>query len=165
MDFSIRCGAIVLLLLFANACSEPVTPIGPSPIATAAPPVPAAPATDSPTAPSPPSFPAVSRPARVYLFADGLQYPVRHWTRASRYVLYDDGTFVLQYSLAQGVFGYHGTYLEAGAVITFRWEANQDVAAPWHPATGTLSGDLLTVRYDPIMHWDDFEDAVYARAP
>jgi hypothetical protein len=84
---------------------------------------------------------------------------------ASRYVLFDDGTFALQYLGSQGSFEYHGTYTEANAVITFRWEANQDVAAPWRAAIGTLTDDFLTVRYDLIMQLDDFEDAVYVRAP
>jgi hypothetical protein len=78
-------------------------------------------------------------------------------------VLYDDGTFALQYLESQGAFEYHGTYTEANAVITFRWKANQDVTAPWRPATGTLTDDFLTVRYDLIMQLDDFEDAAYVR--
>jgi len=159
MNLSIRCGAIVLLLLLANACAEPETPTGPTaPIGTTASP---------PTPPAPPagSFPAVSRPARIYVFANGLRYPVQHWTIGSRYVLYDDGTFALQYLGSQGPFEYHGRYTEANAIITFRWEANQDVAAPWRPATGTLTDEFLTVRYDLIMQLDDFEDAVYVRTP
>ena len=81
--------------------------------------------------------------------------------RRSRYVLYDDGTFALQYLRSQGSFEYRGTYTEANALITFHWQANQDVPAPWRPATGTLTDDSLTVRYDVIMNLDDFEDAVY----
>jgi hypothetical protein len=83
----------------------------------------------------------------------------------SRYVLYDDGTFALQYLGSQGPFEYHGTYTEANAVIMLTWEANQYVAMPWRPATGTLTDDFLTVQYDLIMLLDDFENAVYVRAP
>jgi hypothetical protein len=106
----------------------------------------------------------VSRPARIYVFANGLRDPVQPWTSRSRYVLYEDGTFALQYLNSRGPFEYHGTYTEADAVITFRWEANQGAAAPWRPAIGTLTDDVLTVRYDLIMQLDDFEDAVYVRA-
>lgn len=66
------------------------------------------------------------------------------------------------YSLwRQGSFEYRGTYTEANAVLTFHWELNQNVPAPWRPASGTLTDDSLTVRYDVIMNMDDFEDAVY----
>jgi hypothetical protein len=144
----------VLLLLVANACADSRTPTGPTMPGTIGLPR---------TAPAPPpgSFTAVSRPARIYVFVSALQYPVQYWTIGSRYVLYDDGTFALQYLQPQGE--YRGTYTETNAVITFRWDANQNVPAPWRPAVGTLKDDTLTVRYDLIMHHDDFEDAHYGR--
>jgi hypothetical protein len=155
MNFAVRCGALAAVLVLASACADPITPTGPTtPTGT----------TPSPPTPRPGSdFPAVSRPARIYLFASGLSHPVREWTSGSRYVLYDDGTFALQYLQSQGSFEYLGTYTQMNALITFHWQANQNVPAPWRPATGTLSDDSLTVRYDAIMNLDDFEDAVYIR--
>jgi hypothetical protein len=117
------------------------------------------PAAPTPTADSianrPPvsaGFPAVSQPARIYVDVNSSPLP-------SRYVLYDDRTFVLQYSTA---FEYRGVYKEANAVITFEWEG-WSTAGPWG-ATGSLSDDALTVRYNLIMMMSDFVDGVYIRA-
>ena len=147
----IRCGALLALLVLASACADSVTP-----------PTPTTPTGTAASSPPPGSnFPAVSRPARIYQFASGLSNPVREWTSSSRYVLYDDGGFALQFLRSQGSFEYRGTYTEANAVLTFHWELNQNVPAPWRPASGTLTDESLTVRYDVIMNMDDFEDAVY----
>lgn len=154
MKVAVRCGTLLALLVLASACADSVTPTTPAP-----PPE----TTSSPPPPTPgPDFPAVSRPARIYLFASKLSYPVHEWTSGSRYVLYDDGTFALQSLRSQG-FEYRGTYTESNALIMFHWQDNQNVPAPWRPATGTVTDDHLTVRYDVIMNMDDFEDAVYIR--
>ncbi len=96
------------------------------------------------------------RPARVYTFVDA-PANVADYTRASRFVLYEDGSFALQYGRGE----YRGTYTEANALIVFQWEGGS-AAGPWG-ATGSLSGDRLSVRYNIIMLLTDFEDAVYAR--
>jgi hypothetical protein len=75
-------------------------------------------------------------------------------------VLYEDGTFAMQ-SLWSGGGEYLGTYTEANGLVTFRWQANQNVPAPWSAVTATLIGDSLTVQYDIVMNLDGFEDAVY----
>lgn len=153
MNAAIRCGALVGLLVFANACADSVTPTGPTtPTATTASP---------PTPPPGSGFPGVTRPARIYLFARELSYPVREYTRGSRYVLYDDGTFALQYLQSQGSSEYRGTYKDANGLITFGWEG-WSAAGPWG-ATGSLNDDSLTVRYNLIMELTDFENAVYLR--
>ena len=55
----------------------------------------------------------------------------------SRYVLYDDGTFALQYTSANyPFFEYRGTYEEANDLITF---------VDGETGTGTLGGDSLAV--------------------
>jgi hypothetical protein len=153
MNFAVRCGALAAVLVLASACADPITPTGPTtPTGT----------TPSPPTPRPGSdFPAVSRPARIYLFASGLSHPVREWTSGSRYVLYDDGTFALQYLQSRVSFEYRGTYTDANGLITFEWEG-WSVAGPW-AATGSINDDSLTVRYNLIMELSDFEDAVYAR--
>ena len=106
-------------------------------------------------------FPPVTRPARVYVFAATPSYSASEWTLHSRYVLYDDGTFGLQYERSRGSFEYRGTYNESNGAITFQWEG-WSTAGPWG-ATATISGEELTVRYNLIMQLSDFEDAVYRR--
>ena len=89
-------------------------------------------------------------------------YPVGDYTRNSRFVLYDNGAFVLQYpSLSEG--GYRGGYQDANGVIMFEWEG-WNVAGPWG-ATGTLKRDSLTIQYNEIMQLADFEDASYVLMP
>jgi hypothetical protein len=154
-----RGGALLALMILAGACADPVTVAAPtSPTETMA-------SRPAPPAPPPASnCHAVSRPARKYLFDKEVSYPVHDWTRSSRYVLYDDGTFALQYLQSSGSFEYCGTYTEANAIVTFRWLDNQNVGAPWGPATGMLIDEFLSVRYGLIMTLDDFEDAVHRRA-
>lgn len=159
LNVPVRCRALLAIVILASACADRITPTGPTtPSETIAS------GPTSPTPPSPSDFPAVSRPARIY-FARALTRPVHEWTIDSRYVLYDDGTFALQQSQSRGSFEHRGTYTEADAVVTLRWQVNQTVPAPWRPTTGTLMDAFLTVRYDSIMVLDGFEDAVYTRTP
>jgi len=150
MKAAIRRGAAVVLLVLVTACT------------TVAPAVPTAPtasnsesgSTRAPAPVVPPGFPAVSRPARLYVAAPPFQM-------ASRYVLYDDGSFALQYASANyPFFEYRGTYKEAGDIIRFVWE---DCCA-WD-ATGLLDGDSLSVSYSDRMQHSDFLDGVYVRTP
>jgi hypothetical protein len=76
---------------------------------------------------------------------------------AARFVIYDNGAFVLQY-VSLGI-EYRGGYTESDGVITFQWEGWSSAGA-WG-ATGTLNDGSLTVRYNLIMQLSDFEDAVY----
>jgi hypothetical protein len=76
----------------------------------------------------------------------------------SRYLLYDDGKFTLEYPHVS----YRGTYAEDGSTMIFSWEG-WSTGGPWG-ATGTIDGDTLTVRYNLIMQMSDFEDGVYQRA-
>jgi hypothetical protein len=82
---------------------------------------------------------------------------------ASRNVLYDDGTFALQYSSANfPFFEYRGTHTEANGLITFNREG-WSTAGPWG-ATGQLSDDALSVRCNRVMQLSDLEDGVYLKA-
>jgi hypothetical protein len=94
----------------------------------------------------------------AFSFDQELGYRVSDYTKQSRFVLYDNGGFVLKY-VALGL-EYRGRYTDAGGVITFDWEG-WSTAGEWG-ATGTLKGDSLTVQYNLIMQLTDFEDAVYA---
>jgi hypothetical protein len=96
------------------------------------------------------------------MFDRELLYPVQDYTRGSRFVLYDNGAFVLQYpTLGEG--GYRGGYKSANGLIMFDWQSSS-VAGLWG-ATGTVNGDALTIRYNLIMQQTDFEDAVYVLRP
>jgi len=44
--------------------------------------------------------------------------------------------------------------------MNFQWEG-WSTTGPWGP-TGTVNGNSLTVQYNAVMEWSDFEDAVYA---
>jgi hypothetical protein len=141
MNAAGRRAALLALLVLSPACG---TDMGLSTAPTSTPPA---------TVGVPPAFPAVKRSARIYVALDSSPLP-------SRYVLYDDGTFVLQYSRAN--LEYRGTYHEAYGAIAFEWEG-WSVAGPWG-ATGSLSDDALAVRYNLIMQLSDFEDGLYIRA-
>ena len=117
---------------------------------------PAVPSTPTP-APSPSNFPPLSGHSRTFAFNHELTYRVTDYTKQSRFVLYDNGAFVLQYVSLGGE--YRGGYTESNGVITFQWEG-WSVAGPWG-ATGTLKDGSLTVQYNLIMQLSDFEDAVY----
>jgi len=101
----------------------------------------------------------LSGPSRTFTFDRELTYRVSDYTRKSRFVLYDNGAFALQYPSLGGE--YRGGYTEANGVITFAWEG-WSTAGPWG-ATATLKDGSLTVQYNFIMQLTDFEDAVYIR--
>jgi hypothetical protein len=144
----LRCGSIVSLLALSTACADSSVPTAPT--ATFGSSVPAA---------GPIGFPPVSGTARVYLATASPSFSLLDGS--SRYVLNDDGTFVLQYAhLTNG--GYGGFYEVANdGNVTFRWHG-WSRAGPWG-STGTLTGNTLTVRYNLIMGLTDFEDGVYVR--
>ena len=102
-------------------------------------------------------------PARVFDYASA-PGPVSDYTRASRFVLYDNGTFEFQYGdLGSGKIGtYSGRYTGSFG-ITFDWDGWSQ-AGPWG-ATGILDGATLTVEYNEIMQLTDFENAVYVLTP
>lgn len=149
----IRCGAVAGLVVLSIACgsSAPTvpTPIGQPPAVSQ---FPAPPATH---------FPTASGPARSFTFDHVAGRNAADYTQHSRFVLYDNGAFVLEYLSLGGQ--YRGGYTESNGVITFEWEG-WSVAGPWG-ATGTLRDGLLDVKYNEVMYWTDFEDAVYRLTP
>ena len=140
---------MALLALF-SACGKSTLPTEPTATFGSSPP------TASPVAVG---FPPVSGTARVYLATAASSSHLLEGT--SRYVVNDDGTFVLQYShLANG--GYGGTYQVAtDGGVTFRFHG-WNRAGSWD-AVGALTGTTLTVRYNLIMGLAGFEDGVYVR--
>jgi hypothetical protein len=143
----VRRAAVAVLLLISTACTEKL-PAGPS-------------SSNSVPAPVSSAFPAVVKPARIFAFDRGLVYYVQVYTMGSRFVLYDDGSFALQYSDFPAGYEYRGRYKEVEGNITFEWEG-WSRGGPWG-ATGSLAANSLTVRYNFIMQMSDFEDAVYRR--
>jgi hypothetical protein len=147
-------GAVVVLFVLCAACGKAGLT---SPTEISQPP-----ALPSPIPPPATKFPPLSGPSRTFVFDRELSYRVSDYTKKSRFVLYDNGAFVLYYvSLGDG--GYRGGYEDANGVIAFEWEGWSS-AGPWG-ATGTIKGDSLTVQYNQIMQFTDFEDAVYVRIP
>jgi hypothetical protein len=79
---------------------------------------------------------------------------------ASRYVLYDDGTFTLLFPTLQ-MGDLRGRYREVSGRITFDFDWDAQTAG----ATGVLAGNSMAVTYNQMMSTSDFENAVYIRVP
>ena len=154
MNTMVPRGLVIVLLMLFTACgsSGPTSPTGTNQLPALPPPTPR-PATN---------FPPLSGPSRIFVFERALAFPVSEYTKKSRFVLYDNGAFVLQYpTLGEG--GYRGGYEEAHDGIAFDWEG-WNIAGPWG-ATGTLEDGKLRVQYNLNMQLSDFEDAAYALTP
>ena len=141
------------------ACTQ-VTDPNPGGLADPPPPGPEAPPPAPPPQPGP--FPPVSGAALTYLRAAAHTDPRG---ALSRYVLYEDGTFALQYvNLPSVGFGeYLGRYSRVNASLTFDFD-DWNSAGPWQ-ATGSIHGDSLVVAYNLVMALANFEDGVYRLAP
>lgn len=173
LNTTVRRGTLAVMLVFSAACRDarptstteadpasevPTSPAAaPTPYTPPAPPAPPAPST--PTTPTAKNFPPLTGPSRTFTFDHELLSPAQAYTKASRLILYDNGAFVLAYSSTST---FRGAYTESHGAITFDWEGSSTAGA-WG-ATGTLSGDLLTVQFNVIMLMTDFEDAVYKLA-
>lgn len=143
--------AIALALL---SCSDP----GLSPPLQREPPAPLPPSAPLPPTPA---FPALTKPAEIYLSTDGPSEATGNFV--SRYVLFGDDTFTLQYVGPGTSMSYPGRYVLSGSVIIFTWDEFNPVGN-WG-ASGTLSGDRLAVQYNLYMLLSDFVDGTYVRVP
>jgi hypothetical protein len=124
-------------------------------------PLPPPPATDGP----PPAFPTVSD-AVIYDGPTPLYDELTSYhgsSLPSRYVLFNDGKFQLQFSSFRfGIFSYTGQYSRTDSLVNFAWDG-YSAAGPWG-STGTVRGDTLTVRYGMVMMMSDFIDGDYVRS-
>lgn len=152
--------ALGALLALSAGCADSTGP----------PPPAAAPPLAEPAAPPQPglrAFPPLSRPGDVYDGNPGIYQAARAYhggTLASRYVLYEDGTFGLQFlSPAFGFHEYAGRYAHRQPGISLGFY-DGNTAGPWF-ATATLRGDSLAVEYNLVMYLADFLDGVYVRSP
>lgn len=154
---------IVAATAFAglSGCSES-TAVAPKSTAVFQPTPPALP---SAAFPNPPAFPGVSRPAQVYVEGDSIYafaYAYHASRLQSRYVLYDDGSFSLQFSsLKFGFFQYPGTYLRSGSGILFLFR-DSNVGGSW-AADAKFSGTSMQVNYNAIMVGADFNNGLYVQ--
>lgn len=115
----------------------------------------------TPPAPPPPvGVPPTSKYSRTYASVDSPYYANHGSPLGSRYVLFGDGTFSLQYSSANyPFFEYRGTYREMGGKVVFNWPIGMH---EW-TAEADISADRLTVRYNSTMSLSDFLDGTYLR--
>ena len=158
-----RAATLVALLGLAAACAD-ITPPASRP---ALPPPSSTPPSGTPIATGG-GFPALSRAGEIYWeagapYGDPASLQNHNGMLMSRFVLYNDGTFALQFMSGRvGFFDYKGSYVRADASVGFTWEG-WSTAGPWG-ATGTVRGDTLHVAYNNIMMLSDFVDADYVRA-
>ena len=140
---------LAAMLVTLVACTDSHQPLAPS----SSPPI-----TSAPIAPTIPSgFPSISRPGVGFYRVTSSFIP-----GYSRYVLYEDGTFSLQYLRPDvGFFEYPGKFSGAASALTFEFDG-WSTAGPWL-ANGVVDGNSLTVKYNTIMMLSDFEDGVYSR--
>jgi len=132
-DRQLRRGALLISLavVLATSCSESRQPFAPIGV--------------TPSAPTPHAG------AVIYQGVSGLS------DASSRYVLYDDSTFALEFTT--GV--YLGRYRRTDSRIVFSWEG-WSTMGPWG-AEATLRGDSLKVTYNVVMAMSDFVDGTYIR--
>jgi hypothetical protein len=109
--------------------------------------------------PPPRTFPPLEGPARTFGFDRDAGFRVGDHTRTSRFILYDNGAFELQYD---GLASYRGRYTLSDATVVFEFQANP---ASGGVAMGTLQDGELVVRYNLNMRLSDFDDAVYVLRP
>jgi hypothetical protein len=137
-----------------SACSDSTQPAAPVVYQTPLP----------PSAGSP-VFPQPTHSGRIYAAApsmDELYTKFLGVSTNSRYVLYDDSTFALEFVNGRyGAFAYAGRFTRDDSRITFTWEG-WSTAGPWG-AEGTLRGDSLSVSYNLVMQMTDFIDGTYRR--
>jgi hypothetical protein len=154
MTAGVRWGCVLGVVVLSIACESGarLPTFFPAPSGVVQPPV--SPASPQPTRPVPP----LTGPSTVYEFAGQLSYPVSPFTTASRYVLYETGAFSFHYTMSGRQ--YAGSYDRDGATVTFYFQTDTNA-----DATGTLTADVLEIRYTLNMTLSDFEDAAYQRSP
>jgi hypothetical protein len=111
-------------------------------------------------------FPALTKPGTIYGEQGQLYafFSPSQGRLVSRYVIYDDGSFELDFmSETRGFFSYAGTYTASGTGLALNF-SDSDSAGPW-TAMGSLSGDQMGVKYNGVMIGADFNDGTYVRVP
>ena len=105
-----------------------------------------------------PRFPALTRPGQVYNEVGNVYAWASREALVSRYVLYDDGKFALQFArIGVPISEYTGAYSVTSDGYAFAFDE------PDWIATATVEGDKLFVEYNADASLSDFMDAVYVR--
>jgi len=153
MRRSIRQGVSAFALCSAGIAVAACGADGPTTVHPSNPPAPVPAPVPAPTPVA--TFPALTHAGAVYDRTTSTSIP-----GSSRYVIYEDGTFSLQYLRPdRGFFEYPGRYLRTDTVLTLIFNAN--ATSPWQ-ARGILRADsTLTVEYNLIMSLDDFENGTF----
>ena len=143
--------AVAALTILSAACSErqvfdPLPQAGPT--------------ESGPGVPFVPVFPALTKAGQVFAEPPGL-YANYGSPSVSRIVLYDDGTFELQFARGSAPLTFNGRYVRDASSVRFDWDDWQTTDS-WY-TTGQLDGDRLTVKYSVSMSLSDFEDGTYTR--
>lgn len=119
----------------------------------------------TPAGPWTPSFPTVPSGALVFDRVSSSSFQGRQ-----RFVLFTDGTFSLQYARENGAvpggpssFAYTGEFSRADSVLKFDFAAS-NTAGAW-TATAVVRGDSLSVEFNVVMQFADFEDGLYVHTP
>ena len=115
----------------------------------------------APAPPSPPPITALPASGAVAVYD---RQTVSVIPGSSRYVIYGEGVFSLEYIRPDwGFFEYRGHYSRADSSIVFSFDG-WSIAGSWL-ATGIVSRDSsIVVKYNVIMQMSDFEDGVYRSA-
>jgi len=121
--------------------------------------------TSAPTAPNQPVapkpiVPTPSTPAILGIY-DRLTPSVIVGT--SRYVLYQDSSFALEYNTGGASYRYPGRFTRADSLVRFTFTVPV-TAEPW-VADAILKGDVLAVQYNTLMVLSDCENGEYLREP
>ena len=103
-----RAALAVTLLCAACGSAGPTAPTAPALISQLS---------TTASSPAPSRFPPLEGRSRTFSFDRELSYRVSSYTQASRFVLYDNGAFVLRFDTV-GV-AYRGGYTEANGIIAF----------------------------------------------
>ena len=118
------------------------------------------PTESEPAAPFVPVFPPLAKAGQIYAEPPGL-YASHSAQHVSRFVLYDDGTFELQFVRGSAPMSFKGRYERDASTIGFTWD-DWPTTESWY-TTGTLDGDRLTVKYSTEMSMSGFADGTYSR--
>ena len=130
--------AFIAVACGSASSSEPIPAVEPSkPVNPPSPPLPAPPILATFDRISPSSFPGYSR-----------------------YVLYKDSSFALEYTTnsGSGTFSYPGRFTRTDSLVRFSFK--QSGPTEW-VANAILRRTVLVVRYNPVMLFSDFEDGDY----
>lgn len=147
-SLSVACAMVLSIVAACHDALPPTLAVDRQPVPGPVPgPVPVPPVTVRDT------FPTLTRSdAIVYALSTARSIPLD-----SRYVLYGDSTFALQYTR---IGEYTGRYSRTDSLVSLVFNAN---AGRWY-ATALLRDDCLVVRYNIDMALSDFEDGDYCRA-